>query len=117
MRNSLLSPNTEKKLKETLKQGPKRASTLDDDKRRASRPQDQATTSPKAGAASPTFVRKLSILDQRRSLTRKSNDFSLSEFSDTREVRASDEVRSTVFADLGASKEIAEPKNFIEAHE
>ena len=116
MRNGLLSPNTEKKLKQTLKQGPKRASTLDDN-RRASRPQDQATTSPKAGAASPTFVRKLSILDQRRSITRKSNDFSLSEFSDTKEVRASDELRSTVFGDLGASKELAEPKNFIQAHE
>ena len=80
MLNSLLSPNTEKKLKETLKQGPKRAATLDD-KRRSARPQDPNSTSPKAGGA--TFVRKLSVLDQRRSLTRKSNDFSVDEFSDT----------------------------------
>ena len=65
-----------------MKQAPKRASTLDD-KRRASQPKEQSAGTPKAGAASPSFVRKLSILDQRRSLTRKSNDFSLSQYSDT----------------------------------
>ena len=79
MLNSLLNPSTEKKLKETLKQGPKRAATLDD-KRNSGRPQDPNTTSPKAGA---TFVRKISVLDHRRSITRRSADFSLDEFSDT----------------------------------